>query len=247
MRLKDTSAVVTGGTHGLGLAIARRFAEEGARLVCAARSPRDVAVLEKEFPGRVSFHPVDVRDPHSVEDLLDHATRALGGLDVMVANAGVNRDGKLLRLPLTDWHDVIDTNLHGTLHCLRGAARRMTARGAGRIITVSSSMATRPSVGTGAYAASKAAIEALTRAAAAELGPKGVLVTCLAPGVLDGGLADRVIAEQPGLWKSWSGKYALGRPGRLEEAARAAAYLAGPDSTYVNGHVLEVNGGLLWA
>lgn len=246
MRLTGKVAVVTGGTRGLGRAIAERFLDEGASVVCAARNPYDIAELVDRAPGRVAFHEVDVTDSDSVVELMDKSAAAFGGLDIVVANAAVSRDGKVEWLDPSDWRQMVDTNLNGVFYTTQAAARHMIAQGSGHIITVSSCMASRVAVGAAGYAATKAAVEMFTRTSAIELGRKGVRVNCLAPGVLDGGMGEQ-LADNDKVWAVYKERFALGRAGRLDEAADGALFLATEASSYVNGHVLEVNGGLLWA
>ncbi|CAM5624247.1 SDR family NAD(P)-dependent oxidoreductase [Streptomyces xanthochromogenes] len=246
MRLKDKVTVVTGGTRGLGRAIAERFVDEGATVVCAARNPYDIQQLINQLPDRVLFHETDVTDPDSVDGLMDAAVAAYGRIDVLVANAGVNRDGKVDRLTPEDWRSMMDTNLNGAFYSLQSAARRMIPQGGGRIITVSSSMASRVAIGAAGYSATKAAIETLTKVSAIELGRKGIQVNCLAPGVLEDGMG-RELSQNKKVWEAYHHRFSLGRAGKLDEAALGAVFLASEDSSYVNGHVLEVNGGLLWA
>ncbi|MHC3472568.1 SDR family NAD(P)-dependent oxidoreductase [Streptomyces sp. 7R007] len=246
MRLKDKVAVVTGGTKGLGRAIAERFLDEGASVVCAARNPYDIDRLIAQLPDRVAYMPVDVTSPASVDALLRRAVDTFGQLDILVANAGLNRDGKVDRLAPEDWNEMVATNLNGVFYSLQAAARHMTGTGGGRIITVSSSMSSRVAIGAAGYSATKAAVETLTRVSAIELGRKGIQVNCLAPGVLDEGMG-REVAANPKVWEAYRSRFSLGRAGTLDEAAQGALFLATEESSYVNGHVLEVNGGLLWA
>ncbi|WP_374776261.1 SDR family oxidoreductase [Streptomyces sp. NBC_01310] len=247
MRLKDKVAVITGGTRGLGRAIAERYLDEGATVVCAARNPYDIEHLIRQLPDRVLFHRTDVADPGSVEELMDAAVAAYGRIDVLVANAGVNHDGKVDRISPEAWRAMVDTNINGTFHTLQSAAKRMIAQGGGgRIITVSSSMSTRVAIGAAGYSATKAAIETLTKVAAIELGRKGIQVNSLAPGVLEDGMG-RELSRNQKVWEAYHHRFSLGRAGTLDEAALGAVFLASEDSSYVNGHVLEVNGGLLWA
>jgi 3-oxoacyl-[acyl-carrier protein] reductase len=246
MRLKGKVAVVTGGTRGLGLAIARQFLAEGAYVLCTARAPHGIDELVALAPDRVAYQPMDVTDQDSVAAGIDRAVSAFGGLDVLVANAGVSHDGKIERLAAADWKRMVDTNLTGVFFSTQAAARHMVGQGSGRIITVSSCLANRVAVGAAGYAATKAAVEMFTRTAAIELGRKGVQVNCLAPGVLDGGMGEQVAGNDK-VWSAYRSRFALGRAGRLDEAAAAAVFLASDESSYVNGHVLEVNGGLLWA
>ena len=239
MRLANKVAIVTGGTRGLGRAIAEQFLAEGASVVCAARRPDELA------SGRLHYIPVDVTDELSVRALVESTVDMFGHVDVMVANAGVSRDGLIAKLSVADWETTVETNLTGVFLSVREAARHMVVRGEGRIITVSSCLATKPVPGAAAYSATKAAVEALTRTAAVELGPKGISVNCLAPGYMDGGMG-RQLAAQPQLWRRYQPHLVLDRLGHPDELAAAAVFLASPASSYINGHVLEVNGGLHW-
>jgi 3-oxoacyl-[acyl-carrier protein] reductase len=245
MRLADKVTVITGGTRGLGRAIAEQFLAEGAFVVCAARHPYDIAEVAAQAPDRLSYHHVDVTDESSVRALFRSTVDKFGRIDVLVANAGVSRDGKIARLALSDWDTTVLTNLTGVFLCTREAANHMITRRQGRIITVSSCIATKPVPGAAAYSATKAAVEAFTRTAAVELGPKGISVNCLAPGYIDSGMG-RQLAAKPQLWKRYQPHLVLDRLGDPEEIAAGAVFLASSASSYINGHVLEVNGGLHW-
>jgi 3-oxoacyl-[acyl-carrier protein] reductase len=246
MRLIGKTAVITGGTRGLGRAIAERYLQEGARVVCAARNPYDIKEVLDLAPDRSAYIPVDVTSDGSVEALMARTTELFGGLDILVANAGVSRDGRVDRLAVDDWQDMVATNLTGVFLCTRAAVPYLERSPAGRIVNVSSSMATRVAVGASGYCATKAAVEMFTRVSAIELAPRGILVNSLAPGILDEGMG-RDLTANDRVWSRYKTRLALGRPGHADEAADAAVFLAGPESSYVNGHVLEVNGGLLWA
>ncbi|MEV8441840.1 SDR family NAD(P)-dependent oxidoreductase [Actinosynnema sp. NPDC051121] len=243
MRLSGQVAVITGGTRGLGRVMAEGFLAEGASVVCASRNPHDIEELVARSAGRAAYHRADVTDEASVEALMDRAVREFGGLDVLVCNAGTSADGKIARLGLDGWESTLATNLTGTFLCTRAAVAPMEARGGGRIITVSSSLSSRPAIGAAAYSSSKAAVEMFTRTAAAELAPKNIRVNCLSPGYFDEGMGKR-FADTPSIWETHRLWLSLGRLGRGPELVAAAVFLAGPDSSYVNGHVLEVNGGL---
>jgi 3-oxoacyl-[acyl-carrier protein] reductase len=246
MRLTGKTAVITGGSRGLGRAIAERYLQEGARVVCAARNPYDIKEVLDLAPDRSAYIPVDVTSDDSVEALMARTTELFGGLDILVANAGVSRDGRVDRLTVDDWQDMVATNLTGVFLCTRAAVPHLERSPAGRIVNVSSSMATRVAVGASGYCATKAAVEMFTRVSAIELAPRGILVNSLAPGILDEGMGQNLTANDR-VWSRYKTRLALGRPGHADEAADAAVFLAGAESSYVNGHVLEVNGGLLWA
>ncbi|MFC4592015.1 SDR family NAD(P)-dependent oxidoreductase [Sphaerisporangium corydalis] len=245
MRLSGKTAVITGGSRGLGRAIAERYLREGARVVCAARNPYDIKEVIDLEPGRCDYVPVDVTSEESVAALMAEAAERFGGIDILVANAGVSRDGRVDRLAVTDWQDMVATNLTGVFLCTRAAVPYLERSRAGRIVNVSSSMATRVAIGASGYCATKAAVEMFTKVSAIELASRGILVNSLAPGILDEGMG-RDLTANDRIWSRYKTRLALGRPGHADEAADAAVFLAGPESCYVNGHVLEVNGGLLW-
>ncbi|MGW4117165.1 SDR family NAD(P)-dependent oxidoreductase [Nocardia sp. NPDC004711] len=245
MRLEGKAAVVTGGTRGLGFAITKAFLAEGASVMCSARTAGDYQLLEEEYPDRCLFHPADVTDPAAVEQLMAAAAESLSGLDVVVANAGVSRDGLIEQLDPEDWNAMVTTNLTGTFLCTRAAVSHMKERG-GVIINMSSSMATQIAKGAAGYSATKAAIEMFTRTSAIELGQYGIRVNALSPGILDAGMGGR-LADNDRVWAAYRKRFALGRAGRVEEAAQAAVFLASDDASYVNGAILDVNGGLMWA
>ena len=245
MRLDGKTVVVTGGTRGLGRAFAERFVREGAAVVCAARNPYDIKTLIDVAPERVRYQQADVTDEESMAELARSTVEAYGGVDVLVCNAGVSHDGRLSRLSLTDWQATITTNLTGVFLGVKAFARPLADSGAGRVITISSCVASRVTVGAGAYGASKAAVEMLTRTAAVELGPTGVTVNCLSPGYFDEGMG-RSVSADPKLWERYRGRLVLDRLGDPEELTAAAVFLASAESSYVNGAVLDVHGGLRW-
>lgn len=245
MRLAGRTAVITGGTRGLGRAIAERYLDEGANVVAAARSPYDFKEVLDRHPDRARLEIVDVTRADSLRTLMTSAHEHFGGVDVVVANAGVSRDGRIERLPEEHWQEMVDTNLTGTFLTTQAAVPVLRERG-GRIINVSSSMATRVAVGAAGYCATKAAIEMFTKVSAIELARQGILVNALAPGIIDAGMGQDLKSNDKA-WEAYRTRFALGRAGRAEEVADAAVFLASEASSYVNGHVLEVNGGLLWA
>jgi 3-oxoacyl-[acyl-carrier protein] reductase len=242
MSLKEKVAVITGGTKGLGRHIAEAFLREGCRVVCASRAPEQEPGLTGD--GVLSLQ-ADVRDARSVDELMSVSAKHFGRLDILVANAGVSHPGPIATIPAAKWTEVFDTNLTGTLHCVQAIVPYFENNGGGRVITMSSALASRIAPGAGAYSASKAAIEMFTRVAAIELAGKGITVNCLSPGFVDTGMGARLAANAD-VWPRYESRLALGRLGRADEIAGAAVFLAGDDSSYVNGHVLEVNGGLNW-
>jgi 3-oxoacyl-[acyl-carrier protein] reductase len=245
MRLIGKAAVITGGTRGLGRVIAESYVAEGCQVLLGGRDIDAVADLVDKYPDQLASQQVDVRDPDSVDRLLQAAVDRFDGLDIVVANAGISAPGRVAALSLEDWAGTFETNVTGTFLTVRAALKHLPTHGGGSVITMSSAMATRVAPGASAYCASKAAIEMLTRVAAVESAARGITVNCLAPGIIDEGMG-RALASNDAVWAKYSQKLASGRPGTADEVAAAAVFLAGNDSRYINGHVLEVNGGLDW-
>ncbi|MBV1855588.1 SDR family NAD(P)-dependent oxidoreductase [Catellatospora tritici] len=245
MLLKGKVAVITGGTRGLGRQIAAAFLAEGSQVVIAGRDPAPARELLDEYGDAVAFQETDVRRVDSVAELMAQAVSRFGGLDIVVANAGISNPGQAAAIDPRKWSETLDTNVNGVFHCTHAAVPHLVQRGGGKIINLSSALATRITPGASAYCASKAAVEMFTRVTAVELAPQGITANCLSPGLIDEGMGKALAANEP-VWARYKPKLAMGRLGRPDEVVGAALFLAGPDSSYVNGHVLEVNGGLQW-
>jgi NAD(P)-dependent dehydrogenase (short-subunit alcohol dehydrogenase family) len=242
-RLDGKVALVTGAAAGIGRAIAERFAAEGARVVVADRNTTaadDVAAAITAAGGAALAVTVDVAVREQVERLFDATASAFGPLDVLVNSAAlVKTERHLLEADPAWWAQIIDVNLTGSFLCSWRAAQIMARRGAGSIITMSSGGATRAHRGNVAYDAAKGGVEAMTRAMALDLGPYGVRVNALVPGSID-------TAGMPGDVKRARGEnIPLGRVGEPAELAGPAVFLASDDATYVTGHTLVVDGGML--
>ena len=247
-RLSGRRVVVTGGAQGIGAAIVRTFAAEGASVMVLDGCAEAAAVLAEEVGG--AAYVVDLSDVRAIHDAMERATDRLGGLDVLVNNAGVMRFSALLDMESPDLGEVFDMGTRTMLITTQLAARAMigfrtpSEECVGKVINVAG---TAGAAGTGSggqahFAASKAAVMALTRAAAHELGPHGITVNCLCPGyVLD--RRERAGAGR-GRVAEWSALSPLGRLGEPQDVARAALFLASSDSDYLTGDALNVSGGM---
>ncbi|HZP40932.1 MAG TPA: 3-oxoacyl-ACP reductase FabG [Candidatus Binatia bacterium] len=237
-------ALVTGGSHGIGSAVVAALADAGARVhfTYHTRSEEARARARREAPHPLTAHALDVRDPDAVDRLVREIAAREGRLDCLVNNAGVSRDLLLGEMADEDFDTVVDTNLLGSFHVIRAACRPMLRQRAGAIVNVSSVAGERPEAGQSNYAASKSGVNGLTRALAIELGPRGVRVNAVAPGIipttdqltsknarlLDGGVLDRI---------------PLRRFGTLAEVAAAVLWLLSDAASYVTGTILQVGGG----
>jgi NAD(P)-dependent dehydrogenase (short-subunit alcohol dehydrogenase family) len=245
-RLSGRRVVVTGGARGIGEAIVRDFAAEGARIAVLDRRYEEAAVLAKEVGG-VAIE-VDLSDVRATAEAMDLAIERLGGVDVLVNTAGVLRYGNLLELRPEEWDEVFAVNTRAMLVTTQVAARAMIAYRtpasdcAGKVVNVAGSCGTSAWGGQAHYAAAKAAVVALTRAAAHELGPHGITVNCLCPGAVRGemGTAARTAPDVA----AWSALSPLGRLAEPDDVARAALFLASSDSDFLTGDSLDVAGGM---
>ncbi|MFG3025972.1 SDR family oxidoreductase [Streptomyces sp. NPDC048254] len=239
--------VVTGGSRGIGAAVCLRLAADGHDVVIGyvrdAGAAEAVAEGVREGGARCVVVAVDTAVEADVERLFDTAERELGAVTGLVNNAAVTGPlGRLTDVDSADLRRVVEVNLLGTLLCSRRAARLMAQRGNGAIVNVSSAAATLGSPGEYVhYAATKAAVDALTVGLAKELGPDGVRVNAVAPGVVDTEM--HAAMGDPGRARRMGAAVPLGRPGRPEEIAAAIAWLLSPEASYTTGAVLRVSGG----
>lgn len=243
-KLEGRVVLVTGASRGIGAAIAKACAEEGARVVVnyarSADAASDVVRGIEKAGGEALLQRADVGDSEAVNGMVDAILEKWGALDVLVNNAGVTRDNLLAVMADEEWDDVLRTNAGGVFRLCRAVARPMMARKRGRIVNVSSVAGTKGGKGQTNYAASKGAIEAFTRALAVELAPKGITVNAVSPGV--------IVTEMSQFVREAAGdevlsKILLRRYGNPEDVARAVVFLASEDAAYITGVTLPVDGG----
>lgn len=245
--MKRLVTVVTGGSRGIGAATCLRLAEDGHDVVVGylrdAKAAEQVADRARQSGVRAVCVGADTSVEADVERLFTSAERQLGPVTGLVNNAGVTGPfGRLVDVDTADLRRVVEVNLLGTLLCSRRAAQTMTARGNGVIVNVSSSAATLGSPGDYVhYAATKAAVDTLTLGLAKELGPDGIRVNAVAPGIVDTEIHARM--GDPDRAQRVSASIPLRRPGQPEEIAAAIAWLMSPDASYTTGTVLRVSGG----
>ena len=234
--MEGKTALVTGGSRGIGRAIALELARAGADVTLSYRSGKEEAEeVARAAGGRAVA--ADVSDAGQAKALVESA----GELDILVNNAGVTRDGLLARMSDEDWRVVIETNLSGTFHTCRAAARGMMKRRSGAIVNVSSIVGVHGNPGQTNYSASKAGIIGFTKALARELGNRGVRANVVAPGYVDTRLT-QVIADE--MKELMLGNTPLGRFGQPEDVAGAVRFLCSDAASFITGEVLLVDGGL---
>lgn len=238
--LQGQTAIVTGGVRGIGLGIARRLAREGCRVVIW---DRDITAFDVQNAGFSPAHlqPVDVSDPVSVQDAYDQTRAAVGDVQILVNNAGIN--GPVLPVtdyPLDAWSRVLAVNLNGVFYCTKAALPHMKAAGYGRIVNVASAAGKEGVPGIAAYAASKHGVVGFTKSLSRELADSGVLVNCIAPVMTETDLMKEMTPEHIAASKA---KIPMGRFLQIDEIAAMVAWVAGPECSFTTGFTFDLSGG----
>jgi len=245
MSMEGRVALVTGGSRGIGRAICVELARNGARVAVnyagSSQAAQETAELCRALGVEAEPFQADVSDPAACEALVSAVKERFGQIDILVNNAGVARDGLLMTAKEADFTKTLDTNLKGAYFCTRAAAKIMLRQKYGRIICLSSIVGLRGNPGQTAYAASKAGVLGLVKAAAKELAGRDITVNAVAPGFIETDMT-AVLPEKAKA--AMLGTIPKGRPGSPEEVARAVAFFAGPECAYITGQVLCVDGGM---
>lgn len=244
MTFKDKVVVVTGAASGIGRATAQKFADEGARVVVADIVPARVDQACAELAGgdRVMPCVVDVTDRAQIDAMVAQVLARWGRIDVLLNNAGITKDARLVKMTETQFDQVIGVNLKGVFECTQAVAPTMITQGAGVIINASSVVGLFGNFGQTNYAASKAGVIGFTKSWARELGPKGVRSVAVCPGFVE----TQILATIPAaVMQNMIDRVPLGRLGKAEEIANVYAFLASDEASYINGAVIEVSGGIM--
>ena len=245
MSLENLTAVVTGAGRGIGRAIALKLAEAGANVVCLSRTEANSQKVADEITalGRQSWAvAVDVGDTAAVEAAVAKILEDTSGVNILVNNAGVTRDGLLIRMSEADWDAVLDTNLKAAFTLTKAFARPMRKADNARIINISSVVGLMGNAGQANYAASKAGLIGFTKSCAKEFAKSGITVNAIAPGFIATDMTDELSDKVKDAIKA---NIPMGEFGEVDDIAEAVAYLAGPGARYVTGQVLTVDGGMV--
>lgn len=239
--LTQKKALITGATGGIGGAIAASLHQAGATLAISGSRQEKLDALAQQLGGNTSAIACDLSKLDTVETLIKDAEEKLGGLDILVCNAGVTKDNLALRMKDEEWQQVLDINLTASFKMARAALRGMLKRRAGRIIFVTSVVGWTGNPGQANYCASKAGLTGMAKSLAHEVASRGITVNCIAPGFIATSMTDALNDEQKARINQ---NIPLGRMGSAQEIAAGALYLASDEAGYVTGQTLHINGGM---
>jgi len=241
--LNGAVAVVTGGSRGIGLAIAGQLASGGARVAVVARNGEGARKAAEGLPGEGHQGlACDVADGEAVVAMAREVEEAIGPISILVNNAGITKDNLLLRMKEEDWDDVMNVNLRGAFHATRAVVRGMMKQRDGVILNITSVVGLMGNAGQANYAASKAGLVGFTKSMARELASRGIRCNAIAPGYIDTDMTDALNEKQVA---ALSEQIPLGRLGTPEDVAGLARFLAGPSARYITGQVVTVDGGMV--
>lgn len=246
MRLENKVAIVTGASRGLGKGIAKKLSAEGAKVIIADILPADQAVAEIQAEGGIaSSYTVNMTKQEEVAALVQFAVDTYGKLDIMVNNAGINRDGMLHKMTKENWDLVIDINLNGTFYGTQEAIKYMRTKNYGRIINISSG-SWLGNIGQANYAASKAGVVGLTKTAARENAKKGITCNAICPGFIETDMTLKLKEVNNGAaWDSMMARIPMGYAGKPADVGNLVAFLASDEASYITSEVINVGGGMI--
>ena len=245
--LTGKTAVVTGGSRGIGAAIVRKLASQGANVAVVyagsqALAEELCAQCAAEFSGKAVAYRCDVADFTAVKDLMAQIKKEFGTVDILVNNAGITRDGLLMRMKEADWDDVMNTNLKGVYNCSKAVMRTMMKQKSGRIVNMASVVGEMGNAGQANYAAAKAGVIGFTKSLAKEVASRGITVNAIAPGFITTDMTSVLSDDQKA---EMARTIPLGRAGQPEDVANAVLFLASEGAAYITGQVLNVDGGMV--
>lgn len=246
MSLKGKTAVVTGGSRGIGRAICLELAQQGANVVVnysgSEQKAKDVVAEIKALGSKAVAVQANVADVDSVQALMQATLETFGSIDILVNNAGITRDNLLMRMKENEWDEVINTNLKGVFLCTKAVTRQMMKQRAGRIINISSIVGVSGNPGQANYVAAKAGVIGLTKTTAQELASRNILVNAIAPGFI---MTEMTEGLPEDIKETMLKQIPLAKLGQPEDIAKAVVFLASDSANYITGQTLHIDGGLV--
>ena len=244
-KLTDQVSIITGASKGIGKSIAEYFADAGSHVVCVSRTESSLKDVQQKIidkGGKASIYSCDVANHDSVKSLINDTIDNYKKIDILINNAGITRDGLIMRMNESDWNEVIDINLKGAFNTIKAVSREMMKKRSGRIINISSIVGLKGNSGQANYSAAKAGLIGLTKSTAKELASRSITVNCIAPGYIETDMT----GEMPtNLKEELSKKIPIGKIGQPHNIASAALFLASDEAEYITGQTISVDGGLL--
>ncbi len=243
MRLKDKIVLITGATGGIGNSLVKKFAEHESKIIATGTNEEKLQDLKKNFP-KIEVEKFNLDNHSKIESFIEKITGKFNSLDILINNAGITLDGLSLRLTEENWKRVVDINLTSTFLMCKFAIKKMLKKKYGKIVNISSIVGHTGNIGQTNYAASKAAIIALSKSLALEYAKKNININCVSPGFIKTEMTEKISDE---FKKILISKIPSGELGNAEDVSNCVAFLASDLSKYVNGETLHVNGGMYMA
>ena len=240
MNFKNKKILITGATGGIGNALVKKFVDFEGTVLATGTKVEKLNEIKKNFP-KVLIRKFDISDHSKIEEFIENSSLEMGGLDILINNAGINVDNLSLRMKDEEWNDILETNLSSAFRVTKACLRGMVRARKGRVINVTSIVGTTGNPGQTNYAAAKAGLVGFTKSLASEVASRGITVNAIAPGFIE---TDMTASLEQSRRDSLATAIPLGRLGVGEDVAAAAVFLASPEASYITGQVIHVNGGL---
>ena len=243
MNFKKKKILVTGATGGIGGAIVKKFISLGATVLGSGTNIKKLETLKKQFPSLLT-QQFDISNHLEIDEFLEKASKNLGGLDILINNAGITKDNLSIRMKNEEWQKVLDINLTSTFYLCKSAIKKMLKNKFGRVVNITSIVGHTGNIGQANYSASKAGIVALSKSMAIEYAKKNITINCVSPGFIQTSMTDKINEE----FKSQlTSRIPMNRLGSGEDVSNAVAFLSSEDASYITGETIHVNGGMYMA
>ncbi len=243
INFKNKKIVITGATGGIGRDIVKKFVSLEASVFATGTNTEKLNLLKKDFP-KINIIKFDISEHSKIEEFIDNASNQLTGLDILINNAGINKDNLSLRMKDEEWKKVIDINLGSTFLLCKYAIKKMLKNKYGRIVNITSVVGHTGNIGQANYAASKAGIIGMTKSLAIEYAKKNITLNCVSPGFIQSKMTDNIIESVRAVLTS---KIPMSRLGNGEDVANSVAFLSSDQASYITGETIHVNGGMYMA